>query len=63
MADKEEKPQKTLDERNWDKAWEQFTLGNAPKPGPHPKPAHPYNVDPNKYINDMNAGDGGEDDY
>ena len=39
-----------VDERNWEKDFNTWIEGDGPKPGPHPVPSHPWNVDQNKYI-------------
>ena len=43
--------------RNWQKAWEKWTLNgrpendkNSPKPGPHPQNDHEWNLDEESYI-------------
>ncbi len=37
------------DTRFWDQQYLDWCGNKGPKPGNHPYPKHPYNIDPDKY--------------
>ena len=46
-----------MSERKWDKAFLKWSKGQGPKPGPHPRKSHTWNIDPDAITKQQDSED------